>query len=70
MTKGMRHVDKAGWAALLVLGLLFLRALIPAGFMLAPTGGSLAIVLCDAETSVGEHYHRPHHTLVKEQHSP
>ena len=59
MTKGIRHIDKPGWATLLFVGLLFLRALIPAGFMLAPTGGSLAIVLCDAETSVGEHHH--HH---------
>lgn len=47
---------------MLVLGMLFLRALIPAGFMLAPVDGSLAFVVCDAETSVGEHQHHHHHS--------
>ncbi len=59
--KGMRRIMKPGWATLLVLGLLFLRALIPTGFMLAPMDGSLAFVLCDAEMSAGEHQHHHHH---------
>ncbi len=46
---------------MLVLGMLFMRGLIPAGFMLAPVDGSLAFVLCDAETSAGEHQHHHHH---------
>jgi hypothetical protein len=36
----------------LVLGLLFLRALIPAGFMLAPVDGHLAFVLCSLDLPV------------------
>jgi len=48
----MRHIKKPGWAALLVLGLLFLRGLVPAGFMLAPVDGSLAFVLCDLDLPV------------------
>ncbi len=59
--KGMRHIRNPGWATLLVLGLLFLRALVPAGFMLAPMGGSLAFVVCDAEMPAGEHQHHHHH---------
>jgi hypothetical protein len=34
------------WPTLFLLGLLFLRALVPAGFMLAPVEGHLAFVLC------------------------
>ncbi len=60
--KGMRHIRKAGWATLLVLGLLFLRALVPAGFMLAPMGGSLAFVLCDAEMPAGAPQQHHHHS--------
>jgi hypothetical protein len=48
MKKGMRHIRKAGWAYL-VLGLVLLRGLIPAGFMVAPVDGNLALVLCSAE---------------------
>jgi hypothetical protein len=55
--KGIQHIKKPHWAPLLVLGLLFLRALIPAGFMLAPVKGHLSYVLCDAEMSAGEHHH-------------
>jgi len=50
--KGMRHTKKPGWASLLVLGLVLLRGLVPAGFMLAPADGHLAFVLCDADASV------------------
>lgn len=42
----MRH-----WATPLVLAVLLLRALVPAGFMLAPVDGGLAIVLCDADAT-------------------
>ncbi|MGO9994575.1 MAG: DUF2946 family protein [Steroidobacteraceae bacterium] len=59
--KGMRRIKKPGWATLLVLGMLFLRALVPAGFMLAPVGERLALVLCDAGMSAGEHQHHHHH---------
>jgi len=59
--KAMRHIGIPRWATLLVLGLLFLRALVPAGFMLAPVDGSLALVLCDAERSAGELQHQHHH---------
>jgi len=45
----MRHSKKPGWASLLVLGLVILRALVPAGFMLAPVDGTLALVLCDLD---------------------
>jgi hypothetical protein len=50
--KGMRHIRKPGWASLLVLGLVLLRGLVPAGFMLAPVDGHLAFVLCDADASM------------------
>ncbi len=49
MMEGMRHIKKPGWASLLVLGLVLLRGLVPAGFMLAPVDGYLAFVLCDAD---------------------
>ena len=39
------------WAAPFVLAMLLLRALVPAGFMLAPVDGGLAIVLCDADAT-------------------
>lgn len=50
--KGMRRIKKPGWASVLVLGLFFLRALVPAGFMLAPVDGNLAFVLCDIDLPV------------------
>jgi hypothetical protein len=43
---------------MLVLGMLFLRALIPAGFMLASVDGALAVVLCEPdvlESTVAHH---------------
>jgi len=62
--KRMRRIKRPGWATLLVLGALFLRALIPAGFMLAPVDGRLEFILCDAEMPAGEsqrHHHHPGH---------
>lgn len=50
--KVMRHLKQPGWAALLILGLVFLRGLVPAGFMLAPVDGALAFVLCDLDLPV------------------
>jgi hypothetical protein len=58
---GTRHVKNPGWATSLVLGLLFLRALVPAGFMLAPVDGRLAWVVCDAGMPAGGHAHHHHH---------
>lgn len=57
----MRHRGKSGWALRLILGLLFLRALVPAGFMLAPVDGWFAVVVCDGEMSAGAHPHHHHH---------
>lgn len=60
MTKGIRHGADSRWATLLLLGMLFLRALIPAGFMLAPVDGSLAFVLCEPGVLAGGHHHGGH----------
>ena len=59
--KGMRHIKKPGRATLLVLGVLFLRALVPAGFMPAPVDGRLAFVVCDAKMPAGVHQHHHAH---------
>ncbi|HXR92779.1 MAG TPA: hypothetical protein VN750_21140 [Steroidobacteraceae bacterium] len=50
------------WAAPFVLAMLLLRALVPAGFMLAPVNGGLAVVLCDAD-STASLYHRAGHAM-------
>jgi hypothetical protein len=61
--KRMRHIKKPGWVSLLILGLVLLRALVPAGFMLAPVDGHLAFVLCDgyapmpADAMPASHHH-------------
>jgi hypothetical protein len=39
------------WTAPFVLAMLMLRAMVPAGFMLAPADGGLAVVLCDADAT-------------------
>jgi hypothetical protein len=49
---GMRRAHKPGRISLLVLGLVFLRALVPAGFMLAPVDRHLSVVLCDGEATL------------------
>jgi len=41
--------------------MLLLRALVPAGYMLAPEDGRLALVLCDAGAPRGAHHHDAHH---------
>jgi hypothetical protein len=48
------------WAVPFVLAMLVLRALVPAGFMLAPVDGQLAVVLCDADSSAYLHPHAGH----------
>jgi hypothetical protein len=50
--KRMRHIRKPGWVSSLALGLVLLRALVPAGFMLAPVEGHLALVVCDGDARV------------------
>jgi hypothetical protein len=67
--KMTRHMKKPGWAALLILGLVFVRGLVPPGFMLAPVDGTLAFVLCDLDLPVAaiptgampasHHHHMP-----------
>lgn len=52
------------WATLLVLGMLFLRGLVPAGFMLAPINGSLAFVLCEPEVPAVGHPHPGHDQAI------
>jgi hypothetical protein len=58
------------WAAPWVLAMLCLRALIPAGFMLVPVEGQVAIVLCEtnaarlASQPVGHDHASHHHTEV------
>jgi len=56
----MQHIRNPGRATLFVLGMLLLRALIPAGFMLAQVDGGLTVVVCDAEIPAGEHQHHHH----------
>ena len=45
----------------LLLVMLALRALVPAGFMLAPVDGQPAIVLCDTDAPGVPHQHAGHH---------
>ncbi len=44
------------WVAALLLPLLAVRALVPAGFMAAPVAGSVQIVFCDAGAMAGHHH--------------
>jgi hypothetical protein len=54
----LRHRGVRHWAAPFVLAMLCLRAFIPAGFMLAPLDGHLAVVLCDTDArGPGHHTH-------------
>jgi hypothetical protein len=64
---GARH-----WAAPFVLAMLCLRAFIPAGFMLAPVDGQLAVVLCDTDAPAGlqghDAYTQGHHAHAAGHH--
>ncbi len=56
----MRDRSISKWATLFVFGVLFLRAMVPAGFMLAPVDGHLAFVLCEPGVmAAGHHHHHP-----------
>ena len=59
--KGTRIRGRAYWAALLVLFMLAVRALVPAGFMLAPVEGRLSFVLCEPDVLGGPQSHSHHH---------
>ena len=61
--KRVRQFRNPGWTVPVVLGMIFLRALVPAGFMLAPVEGRIAFVLCAAEmpAGTGQPPHRHHH---------
>ena len=45
------------WSVPVVLAMLGLRALVPAGFMLAPVDGRPAVVLCDSDATASLHQH-------------
>jgi len=47
-------------ATLFLLAMLGLRALVPAGFMLAPEDGRLVVVLCDSNAPGAAHRHDSH----------
>jgi hypothetical protein len=58
------------WAAPFVLAILCLRALVPAGFMLAPVDGRLHVVLCDADAPGSlNHHHNGHDQTGHHSHS-
>jgi hypothetical protein len=63
-------------AAMLMLAMLALRALVPAGFMLTPIDGRLAVVLCDTDVARaarrhgGQDYPGHHHHLQLDQTCP
>jgi hypothetical protein len=54
---------------LLLLGLMGLRALVPAGFMLAPLDGRLQLVICDSNAHGLLHQHH-HHGGQDSGHAP
>lgn len=65
---GMRnllsHIHRRGrpsWAAAVVIAMLAVRALVPAGFMVAPVDGSLSFVLCEPDVLGGPQGHQHHH---------
>jgi hypothetical protein len=66
MRRGVSRLRNGGarhWAAPFVLAMLCLRAFIPAGFMLAPVDGQLAVVLCDTDAAplARDHHQAPGH---------
>lgn len=64
-SRGLRR-----WATPLVFAVLLLRAIVPAGFMLAPVDGRLEFVLCDSDAPGSTHRHAVgdqaghHHTHI------
>ena len=59
-TKQLQYSGTRHWAAPFVLAMLCLRALVPAGFMLAPIDGRLDVVLCDSDAPAALHHHSGH----------
>ncbi|HVO45980.1 MAG TPA: hypothetical protein VMT29_06550 [Steroidobacteraceae bacterium] len=59
----LRHGGIRHWAAPWVLAVLCLRALVPAGFMLAPVDGGLDVVLCDADAAAALHSFGVQHAM-------
>lgn len=59
-TKRPQEAGHRRWTTF-VLIMLALRALVPAGFMLAPVDGQPAIVLCDTDAPGVPHQHAGHH---------
>lgn len=59
-TNRPRDAGQRRWTTLLLI-VLALRALVPAGFMLAPVDGQPAIVLCDTDAPGAPHQHAGHH---------
>jgi hypothetical protein len=56
-----RRAKVPQWLTSLVMAMLCLRALVPAGFMLASVDGQLAVVLCDADAKTLPHDPAAHH---------
>ena len=55
-----RSVPVLPWPRVLLLGMLCLRALVPAGFMLGPVDGHVGMVLCEANAAgMPAHHHHP-----------
>ncbi|MCX7056898.1 MAG: hypothetical protein NTZ79_06810 [Proteobacteria bacterium] len=48
--------DSRFWVVAMVLPLLALRALVPAGFMAAPVAGAIQIVFCEPGAMAGHHH--------------
>ena len=59
----IRNPRRSRWAAVVVLAVLAVRALVPAGFMLAPVDGRVSYVLCEPDVlgSLQAHAHHHHH---------
>jgi hypothetical protein len=71
----LRHGGARHWAAPFVLAMLCLRAFVPAGFMLAPVDGRLAVVLCDTDAlgAAQDHHAQGHYTpgyYAPDHHTP
>jgi len=65
----MRTSGGPWWATLIVLGILCLRALVPAGFMLAPVDGRVSFVLCDPSVLGDSHRMHMGHDHASHEHA-
>src|ERR1700692_1580667 len=66
---GLRYDGGRHWAAPFVLAMLCLRAFVPAGFMLAPVDGQLAVVLCDTDAQGALQGHHAHDHAAGHHHA-